>query len=96
MHLAYGSLNGFLSHRVIEGNLNTDKYIELLRVTAVPIIKLNYGNDFLFQEDNSPVHKDGKVQYFMKSAGFKVMTWPPKSPDLNIAEDVWKILSDDV
>jgi len=62
-----------LSHMVIEGNLNAGKYIELLRVTTVPIIKLNYGNDFLFQEDNSPVHKAGKVQHFMKSAGFKVL-----------------------
>ena len=43
MHLAYGSPNYLLSHRVIEGNLNADKYIELLRVTALPIIKLNYG-----------------------------------------------------
>jgi len=54
----------------------------------VPIIKLNNGDDYLFQEDNSPVHKAGKVQLFMKSAGIKVLKWPPKSPDLNIVEDV--------
>ena len=42
------------------------------------------------------MRKPGKVQHFMKSAGFKVLTWPPKSLDLNIAEDVWKMLSDAV
>jgi len=51
-----------LSYMIIQGNLNADKYIDVLRTTAVRMIKLNYGDDFVFQEDNSPVHKAGKVK----------------------------------
>ena len=88
--------NGLLSYRVIQGKLNAEKYIDLLWTTAVPIIKLNYGDDFVFQEDNSPVHKAGKVKDFMIGSNINVLDWPPKSPDINIAEDVWKPLSDAV
>jgi len=88
--------NGLLSYRVIQGNLDADKYIDLLRTTAVPMMKLNYGDDFMFQEDNAPVHKAGKVKHFMIASNIKVLDWPPKSPDLNITEDVWKLVSDAV
>jgi len=40
---------GLLGYRVIQGNLNAEKYIDLLRTTAVPMMKLNYGDDFVFQ-----------------------------------------------
>ena len=56
-----------------EGTLNADKYIDLLRISAVPIMKLNYGDDFFFQEDNSPVHKARKVQNFLISSGINTM-----------------------
>ena len=38
-------------------------------------MKLNFGKDFLFQEDNTSVHKSGKVQNFFKS--FKIGTEEP-------------------
>ena len=62
--------NGLLSYRVIQGNLNAEKYINLLR--TVLVIKLNYGDDFVFQEDNSPVHKAGKVKDFMIGSNINV------------------------
>ena len=38
-------------------------------------MKLNYGNDYYYQEDNSRVHKSKKVQTFMQNSGVKVMKW---------------------
>ena len=62
----------------------------------MPILKLNFGTDFWLQEDNSPVHKAGNVKEFMRSSEIKILTWPPKSSDLNIEEDIWKLISDQV
>lgn len=88
--------NGLISHKVIKGKFNSDGYIKLLQESIVPMIKLNFGSDVSFQEDNSPVHKARKVKQFMKDSNIEVLDWPPKSPDLNIVEDVWKWISDKV
>jgi len=86
--------NGLLSFKVITGNLNSDGYIKLLSESAVPLIKLNYGENWYLQEDNSPVHKSRKVKDFMEKSRISVLDWPARSPDLNIVEDCWKTISD--
>ena len=88
--------NGLLAHKIIESRFRSTDYIQLLKTTAVPICKLNYGNEFYFQEDNCSIHKARNVQQFMKSSNINILQWPAKSPDLNIVEDIWKLLSDDI
>ena len=88
--------SGLLSYRLVKNNLNSDGYISILNNTMVPMLRLNYGNDCFFQEDNCAVHKSKKVKEFMSNANVKVLEWPARSPDLNIAEDVWKLISEDV
>jgi len=86
--------NGLLSFKVVKGNMNSDGYIRLLSESAVPMIKLNYGENWCFQEDNSSVHKSKKVKEFMRNSSISVLEWPARSPDLNIVEDCWKTISD--
>ena len=69
--------NNLLSYKIIKGNLNSDGYIKLLQESIVPIIKLNFGSDIWYQEDNSPVHKANKVKQFIKEANIRVLDWPP-------------------
>ena len=87
---------GLLTYRVIEGNFKSVDYIKVLQNTAVPICKLNLCSDFYYQEDNCTVHKSKAVKTFIDMSNIKVLEWPSKSPDINIIEDVWKLISDEV
>jgi len=60
----------------------------------VPICKLNYGNDFWFQQDNSRIHTCKIVKEWMAKSNFPVIEWPARSADLNIVENIWKLLED--
>jgi len=87
--------NELLSHKFIEGKFCSKDYIDLLRLSIIPIIKLNHGEDCIFQEDNCALHKAKAVQNFMKHSKINILNWSARSPDLNIIEDIWKLLSND-
>jgi len=88
--------NGLLSYKIIEGKFDSKDYLALLKTSVVPISKLNYGMDYFFQEDNCSVHKAKIIQNFMNTSKINILKWPAKSPDLNIVEDIWKMLSNDI
>jgi len=89
-------LNGLLSHKIIERKFCSKDYLSLLKTSIVAILKLNYGANFFFQEDNCSVQKSQVVQYFMFESKIKVLERPAKSPDLNIVENIWEQLSKDI
>ena len=74
--------NCLLSFSIIEGNFRSSDYIKLLKEKVLPISTLNFGKDFFFQQNNASVHQSKEVQ------------WPAKSPNINITEDAWKMISD--
>jgi len=50
--------------------INSVKYIKFLSEKIVPIIKLNYPDNWYLQQDNSPVHTSQKGQNFIKISQF--------------------------
>jgi len=48
----------------------------------------NIANDFVFQQDNTPIHKSPYIKFkktikFLENSGIEVLDWPSQSPDLN-------------
>ena len=80
---------------VIKQPWNHTKYIEfVLEPQVKPLVNI-YPN-MVYQQDNSPVHRAKNVkEWFIKEA-INCIDWPSKSWDLNIMEDVWGILKEEI
>ena len=74
-------------------NLNSNLYINLLKHYAVPLMKLNRIENFQFIQDNCPAHKSRKTTQFVKDHNINVLEWPVRSLDINLMEDIRRMVS---
>ena len=76
---------------LIEGNMNADKYCDILKQSMIPSL-WKLGRRAVFQHDNDPKHTSKTTTALLKKLRVKVMDWPSISPDLNPIEQLCAIL----
>lgn len=84
--------SGYLRIEKIDGNLNSDKYIDIMK-NQIASLNNSY-NNFSLVQDNCRIHTSAKVRQFFQESGVNILQWPPYSPDLNIIENVWGMMTE--
>ena len=77
----------------VEGNMNSEKYINVLDECLWPVVTKHFPTDrWTLQENNAPCHVSVRTTQCKRDNYIPTLPWPPQNPDLNIIENVWRTL----
>lgn len=72
------------------GGVSARMYLAILEDYLPQIMEYNS----IFQHDNAPIHTARVVTAYLDACNYITLDWPPYSPDLNVIENMWKLLKE--
>ncbi|GFV85548.1 transposable element Tc1 transposase [Trichonephila clavipes] len=85
------SYHGRSNWLLIEGNLNSNRYVrEVLQLEVVPFLQGMSGA--IFKQNNERRHVAKTVRDFCSSLHMQLLLWSAYSPDMSPTEHVWDLV----
>lgn len=85
-----GIMNGHRTPLVpIQGAMRALLYRDTILEPIVEPLHQNFGDGFVFQDDNARPHRAGLVNEYLEEVGIERLDWPALSPDMNAIEHAW-------
>ena len=87
------SASGTMELQVVKGNMNSSGYVKMLKDASLKDEGVRLcGENWIYQQDNAPIHKARCATKFFEDENIEILPWPACSPDLNVIENLWGYL----
>ena len=84
------STNGKLPLVIMNRKFNAARYVQILDEACLFEEGSRLcGQDFVFQQDNAPIHTARATTEYFHAMGINVLPWPARSSDVNPIENAW-------
>ena len=92
--MVWGSMcwHGLGSLVKLEGRLDSTAYQQVLGEHMLTDAAALIGDDFVFQQDNAPIHTSRSTRQWLRQHDVILLDWLPNSPDANSIENLWREL----